>query len=208
MERDLSFLTDDDLEASSGDWFSYQSFYERVSQIEGFTSFVEVGCWKGYSTTFLADCLKRNKSDFELFAVDLWDEKFFLKRFRYDQELLKKYESIKDVYYTAYDANLKKFGVRDVVKDVRGISWEMAGEFEDKSLDFVYLDADHHFRSVINDIERWSAKIKDGGMLAGHDWQIKGVRRAVRHFFGRAGFTRDTECSEVWYVYPVRSKQI
>lgn len=73
----------------------------------------------------------------------------------------------------------------------------MASErFADGTLDFVYLDANHAYKAVQEDLEAWWPKIKSGGILAGDDYgpfpetevdfghgRVKfGVRRAVDEF--------------------------
>jgi hypothetical protein len=40
----------------------------------------------------------------------------------------------------------------------------------DNSLDFVYIDGRHEFDFVIQDIIGWSAKVRPGGIVAGHDY--------------------------------------
>ncbi len=47
---------------------------------------------------------------------------------------------------------------------------EAAKQFEDESLDFVYIDADHKFEAVVADIAAWLPKIRKGGIIAGHDY--------------------------------------
>jgi hypothetical protein len=42
--------------------------------------------------------------------------------------------------------------------------------FEDESLDFVYIDANHAYDWVVQDIELWYPKVKKGGILWGHDY--------------------------------------
>jgi len=42
--------------------------------------------------------------------------------------------------------------------------------FEDNSLDFVYIDANHAYDYVKEDIELWFPKVKKGGYLLGHDY--------------------------------------
>lgn len=57
-------------------------------------------------------------------------------------------------------------------------------------LDFVYVDADHAYQSVLNDL-RWAATaLRPGGWLAGHDytWRFPGVIRAVDQFCDEAGW--------------------
>ena len=50
------------------------------------------------------------------------------------------------------------------------LSVEAASLFENGSFDFVYLDADHSFESVWQDLSVWYPKIRIGGILAGHDF--------------------------------------
>jgi cephalosporin hydroxylase len=40
----------------------------------------------------------------------------------------------------------------------------------DNSLDFVYLDADHSYDFVMQDIILWGRKLKKGGAMSGHDY--------------------------------------
>lgn len=68
--------------------------------------------------------------------------------------------------------------------------------FRDESLDFVYLDANHAYAAVRDDIHAWWPKVRKGGMLAGDDYGITdeqwvdfghgrtrfGVKRAVDEF--------------------------
>ena len=44
-------------------------------------------------------------------------------------------------------------------------------DFEDESLDFVYIDGHHGFKYVTEDIFEWSKKIKKGGVISGHDYE-------------------------------------
>lgn len=49
-------------------------------------------------------------------------------------------------------------------------STEAMEEFEDESLDFVYIDGNHSEPFVSQDIEGWYKKVRKGGILAGHDY--------------------------------------
>ena len=65
--------------------------------------------------------------------------------------------------------------IQDIIKPhprtllIEGISWEAASHVLDKSIDIVFLDADHRYSSVVKDIIAWAPKVKTGGILAGHD---------------------------------------
>ena len=54
---------------------------------------------------------------------------------------------------------------------------------DDKSIDFVYIDADHEYESVRKDIAAWHPKIRRGGIISGHDYSSSGVYKAVNERF-------------------------
>lgn len=53
---------------------------------------------------------------------------------------------------------------------IRKESQEAVKDFADCSLDFVYIDANHDFANVANDIHAWGKKVKIGGIISGHDY--------------------------------------
>jgi len=53
---------------------------------------------------------------------------------------------------------------------VRKPSMDALKDFNDNSLDFVFIDGNHSFQYVVNDIAEWSKKVKPGGIVAGHDF--------------------------------------
>lgn len=40
----------------------------------------------------------------------------------------------------------------------------------DQSLDFVYIDANHAYQSVLRDLALWYPKVRRGGLVCGHDY--------------------------------------
>jgi hypothetical protein len=63
---------------------------------------------------------------------------------------------------------LNKFGER--FRLIRKPSVEAATQFENDSLDFCYLDGNHDYKHVSEDLRAWWPKVKSGGVLGGHDW--------------------------------------
>lgn len=62
------------------------------------------------------------------------------------------------------------------------LSLEAASKIADRSLDFIFIDANHSYEYVKQDILVWRPKVKQGGLLAGHDIDLPnfpGVRKAV-----------------------------
>ena len=53
---------------------------------------------------------------------------------------------------------------------IRKFSMDAIKQFEDKSLDFAYVDGNHTSPWVDDDIREWSKKVRSGGMVSGHDY--------------------------------------
>ncbi len=129
---------------------------------------VEIGVERGhFSKVILQYCDK-------LYAIDAW-QTYSKYREHVTQERL-------DAFYEETKERLKNFNC----EIIRKFSSEAVKDFEDESLDFVYIDANHSYESVKEDIELWKPKVKIGGILAGHDYMnvpkregIYGVIKAV-----------------------------
>lgn len=50
-----------------------------------------------------------------------------------------------------------------------------AQTFDDGSLDMVYIDADHKWWSVLQDIAAWWPKLRTGGTMMGHDFHLNSL---------------------------------
>ena len=61
-------------------------------------------------------------------------------------------------------------GFEDRATMIRTKSTQGADLFQDNSLDFVYIDANHAYDYVVEDMEKWYPKVKNGGYLIGHDY--------------------------------------
>jgi glycosyltransferase involved in cell wall biosynthesis len=95
---------------------------------------------------------------------------------------------------------LEPFGERFTL--VRQDSRSAAGSVPDE-LDFVYIDADHSYGGVFNDLCAWFRKVRPGGIVAGHDYghrNFQGVKRAVDQFFRRFGWSINLEEEGFWWV--------
>lgn len=129
----------------------------------GFNRGVEVGVDKGeYS-----EVLCKANPNLELFGVD----PYILSA--YEERINPKEAGIHDTQ-EGFDGNLDTAKNRlarfEKYQFVRKPSLEALDDFEDESLDFVYIDANHDFPNFINDLHGWLKKVKTGGIMSGHDY--------------------------------------
>lgn len=153
-------------------WFTFPRMYhDMVARLPNGSRFVEVGVYEGKSFAYLLVETVNQEKHFEVYAVD---------SFTFTDEFNGNPENIQIVF----ERNLS--GLTGKFVTIKGDSAESADLFEDESVDFVFLDADHIFPRVKSDIEAWWPKIKKGGILAGHDHcpEHPGVAQAVEQVFG------------------------
>ncbi len=82
-----------------------------------------------------------------------------------------------------YNKVIKRFGKNNKVQIIKNTSIEGSKRFNDKSLDFVYIDANHSYKYVYDDLKAWYPKVKDNGILSGHDiYQCYDVLKALKDF--------------------------
>lgn len=160
--------------------FNYEFLYdEMIDRFESGSSFVEIGAYLGKSTCFLAEKLINSGKNITLNIVDNWvghPSDIALV------EEIKKFGNIYDIFID----NMTKANVLDKLNIIRGDSAESASNFEDNSIDFVYIDAAHDYESVKRDINTWLPKVKLSGVIAGHDYgnvSSTGVDQAVNEIF-------------------------
>ena len=53
-----------------------------------------------------------------------------------------------------------------------GMSTSVVEQFEDNYFDWVYIDTDHTYETTLTELQKFSKKLKPGGMIAGHDYLI------------------------------------
>jgi predicted O-methyltransferase YrrM len=114
-----------------------------------FKTMAEVGVKFGRTTFFLLD----NSPDLIIYSIDT-DISMF-----YNNEVKEKY--------------------KDRLIPIQGFSYDVANQLPDNSMDLIFIDADHSYNSVKKDILEYTPKLKDHGILAGHDIDYPGVNKAV-----------------------------
>lgn len=67
-------------------------------------------------------------------------------------------------------------------------------------VDFVFIDGNHAYQFVRQDIELYWPKVRPGGFLSGHDYNQADVKRAVNEFFGVLGLPVEHH-QDCWLVH-------
>lgn len=171
------------------DWFTFPNLYSRMVKLFPSSSrFVEVGSWKGKSSAYMAVKIANSNKDIEFYCVDTWEG----AGCQYPH-------LVNDMPKDLYESFL--FNMKPVNKyyfPLKLKSLDAVEKFKDNSLDFVFIDASHEYKDVKDDILAWLPKVKNNGILAGHDYTsywpgvVKAVDETLGHVFA-------DECCWIYY---------
>ena len=129
----------------------------------------EVGVDKGDFSAKIISFTKPKK----IYLIDIWDsERYNLNKMNYVKKRFQKEIDAGRVYI------------------IRGTSEKELKKFENNFFDWVYIDTSHTYFQTLKELELCRLKVKDGGIIAGHDYcqgninkaLAYGVVQAVTHF--------------------------
>ena len=143
-------LTIDTIPATIRPSTKFMKEYFKGKLVKG----AEIGVERGKNSESLLKELNIEK----IYLIDVWDV----------------YEGIDHIWSKEnYNYVLRKFKNDKRVKVIKDYSENVIENIEDNSLDFIYIDANHDYDYVLQDIELWFPKLKKYGILAGHDIMLK-----------------------------------
>jgi hypothetical protein len=127
----------------------------------------EIGVSQGYFSKKMFEAIPNLK----LFCVDAWLSYPGVRRWMPNNRRANLYYEITKKTLALYNAVI-----------MRGMSVEMSKQIPDGSLDFVFIDANHAFDYVMEDLIHWVPKVRSGGIVSGDDYfhfKKSGVIEAV-----------------------------
>lgn len=153
---------------------------------EGVFSEIILSHWKG-NKLFLVDCYEYQPNGY----VDIANVS----------------NEVHEQFYKNMLQRVSRFGDRAEI--IKKYSHDAINDFDDQSLDFVYIDANHKYESVMQDMELWFPKVKQGGLLSGHDCidgyapdsALFGVLSAVTDFCAKHNLTFEKGPCSSWYIW-------
>lgn len=151
-------------------WFDFDNVYKHIVETFEEGHFVEIGCFLGKSSAFMVVEIINSGKKIKFDMVDTFE----------------KWEGVNNSYNQFKENNpiifQKKY--KDQFRVLKASSVFVSKMYNDNSLDFVFIDACHDYDSVLNDIMAWYPKVKQGGILSGHDFAdaYQGVKKAVKDF--------------------------
>jgi len=125
-------------------------FFKKMGYAVG----AEIGVYKGEFTE------KFCKAGLKMYAIDPWHSYGGAGRAAKEQKR-------QDFLYGHTQRTLAPYLDCTII---RKTSMDAVHYFKDESLDFVYIDGDHSFKHIAEDIYEWTWKVRKGGVVSGHDY--------------------------------------
>lgn len=144
---------------------------------------IEFGCYKGRSTRALAD-----NTNGQVLAVDPWNGTYIADN--------GSKHGIDTNVYEYFKKNLQDKIDDGTVIPIKTFSHDF---YTSRIPDFVFIDGDHRYASVLGDIGLAMELMKKGGILAGHDYthgDWPGVKKAVDQIFPKINLV-----DSIWWVH-------
>ncbi|MBM4070484.1 MAG: class I SAM-dependent methyltransferase [Planctomycetes bacterium] len=137
---------------------------------------VEIGSFLGNGSTRTM-CETIGPLGGALYCVDTWRGN---DNVEWHQQLARTHD-----LFNTFRHNVGVFGATPTVKPLLMTSLDAARIFADETADLVFIDGDHAYQGVKQDIEIWRRKVRQGGILCGHDCEGRtdefGEERVRRH---------------------------
>lgn len=124
----------------------------------GYTRGAEIGVWKGVYAQQLCESIP----GLQLLCVDPYLAYDAYREQKNDQRRLDEAWAEAQARLAPYACTFLKMPSADAAITVK-----------DRSLDFVYLDGNHLKPYVLQDLDLWTAKVRSGGIVAGHDYRLQ-----------------------------------
>lgn len=144
-----------------------------------FKYIAEIGVWKGKTAYKI---LNKNEQIIKYFLIDPWQE--------YEEYTATNDPRSRGDFYEAFITCKQKLAnFENKTVWIKKKSNEAVNLIPDQSLDLVFIDGNHSYEFVYNDIINWIPKIKNNGIISGHDLDYPGypgVRKAVEAHFGKS----------------------
>jgi len=160
-------------------WMNEVDLLWLFNKAKEMNNIIEIGSWKGRSTHALLSGCKGT-----VYAID---------HFKGSQAEPRAHaEARTGDIYGQFMENVGHF------KNLRVLKMDTAEavkQFEDKSIDMVFIDGGHSRQEVIGDINRWFPKAKK--MLCGHDFPMGSVKRAIDETIKEV-LVNDEEGGTIW----------
>ena len=170
----------------------WDAVIDRIG-LEKDTVGAEVGVWNGDT----AERILAQRPKVRLFLVDRWEppepgDSYFNSGAKIAAQS-------ENMHQKAYQrCRMRTEPYKERIEWLVGASLEMAEAVAERSLDFVFVDADHSFEGVYNDILAWLPKIAVGGWIGGHNWNAKWpVEEAVTAILDKKTVTKDA--NSTWF---------
>lgn len=117
----------------------------------GLKTGAEIGVYRGEFTEVLC------KGGLNVYAIDPW---------------IMYSDYFERVPVDSYPEACERLAPYKNCKIIKETSMDALKLFRDRSLDWVYIDGNHSFAYVAQDLYFWSKKVKKGGVISGHDYYL------------------------------------
>jgi hypothetical protein len=128
--------------------------------IQDYCSFVEIGVFRGDFSKMILDIIRPSK----LYLIDPFEHSIET----YGEGQITTAYSDEEDYQIVKNRFRYEIQKNQIIIN-RGYSFDVVEHYSDNSFDFIYHDGSHLYKDLKRDLNEWLPKLKEGGIMAGHD---------------------------------------
>ena len=135
---------------------------------------VEIGVYKGGNSRNILDNLNIEL----LYSIDpyiAWKGDHFHNQGDYN------------LWYKVARNKLRKYNNSILIRDYSKNAIEQIPD----NLDFIYIDGDHTYKGIKNDVELYYGKVKSGGIIGGHDFMFHKENKEINRYPGVSKYVQE-----------------
>tara|TARA_B100000674_G_scaffold499469_1_gene546267 strand:- start:17786 stop:18646 length:861 start_codon:yes stop_codon:yes gene_type:complete len=140
-------------------WWEHVPLAHMLVEILRPETIVELGTHYGVSLFSFCEAAENYSKGTYVYAVDTWsgDEQAGY----YGDEVYRKVSEHREKYH------------KERCQLIKSTFDDAAKRFEDKSIDIIHIDGLHTYEAVKADYDTWKNKVREGGSILFHDWNVR-----------------------------------
>lgn len=167
--------------------------------------FVEIGPYLGRSSCTMSKMIQQSRKPIDFHVIDAWKDLADARPTLPAEHVL----LIEQHGGTLQDAFLHYMTVTNAVPGISKVvhgddsDLNIVRQYQDNSVNFLYVDTDTSFGSTMAALRNWWRKVKEGGRLCGDSYADAGVHSALRQYFMPRHLQIDEQDDDQWCVTAV-----
>ena len=172
-------------------WIAGQDLPNLLKKLGQKIEGIEIGVCRGENITY---CLESCSNIEKIIAIDPYLPFVDWNGFEFSEDIMNKFFEITNKNFLNHP---------NKVLLLREKSEIIFNTIDNLEYDYIFIDGEHTYDALKRDLKNYYSKVKNGGLISGHDYNLPGISTAISDFKNENNIEVDLKfCkNDVWYWY-------